>query len=162
MKQAWNAAQTRRWHTNADLSHTNDPVGAHSARVAVLALLLQPGLSRAALVAALTHDLGEYKVGDFPAPFKWANPEIADTLKEQEAAAVADMGFVLETLTDDEAALIKLCDMLDAWLWMQHHVPHIAGRKDWANMQWVIAKLARDLGHEFAVLEVMGVNLGPA
>lgn len=160
MIDAWKAALSRRWHTNADLAHTVDPVAAHGARVAVLAMLIDPNLSGGAIRVAVLHDWGEYRVGDFPAPFKWDNPDIAEILAAKEADAIEAMGLSLPQLSDDEAALIKMCDMLDSWLWCKQHRPDLMRREDWRELGWVIANMAEDRGCAATVLRVMGVVHG--
>lgn len=66
MLKQWYATFTRRWHTSPHLSHTVDPVGYHSGRMAVLALTLFHDCSRALLAAIAAHDLGESVTGDVP------------------------------------------------------------------------------------------------
>ena len=63
----WRATFVRRWHRNPDLADTNDPIGGHSARVALLLLNYWPLSSIFAITHALTHDLGEAYAGDVPA-----------------------------------------------------------------------------------------------
>ena len=154
----WKASLTRRWHTNADLSHTCDPTGGHGARVALLALRIKPDLGAAAIIHALTHDLGEYKVGDFPAPFKWANPELAEQIAVMEQAHVDAMGFGGLDVSPEDRALVDLCDRLDAWLWARHHAPHVVEREDWKGLIADVFEKARTAGIDVEVHEIVGAS----
>ena len=70
----YNAGAVRRWHTNPHMAHVVDTIDGHSGRVAKMILLLHPAPSMALIRAALTHDDGEYAVGDIPGPAKSALP----------------------------------------------------------------------------------------
>lgn len=142
---AWRAGRVRRWHTNPHLSRTDDYVDGHAARVAVIAMTLYPEISRDGIIFALTHDHGEHAVGDMSYMVKIAKPEIAAELEEMEDSERAEMGF--GSLEDEkERKIVKLSDWLDAWLWMFHHEPHLAGRKDWAQQLSAAMSMANDVG----------------
>ena len=101
----------KRFHTTVRLQE--ETIGHHSANVAAIILRLDPLCSRDLLVAALMHDIAEAYTGDVPAPFKWDYPDIAKGLKEGERSYVRDQYIPNPTLTDAEALLLKLADMLD-------------------------------------------------
>ncbi len=146
----WLATFTRRWHTNPDLCHTVDPVGAHSARMGVLALQIWgAGASRDLLMACLCHDLGESVVGDMPATAKH-DPRLAGPLGIAEDRALAAMGLAFD-LSADDARRLKFLDRLDAYHWAAHHAPHVLARDDWrASLAWLVSE--RDsLGVEVAL-----------
>jgi hypothetical protein len=44
-------------------------------------------------------------------------------------------GFDIPNLTDREKRMLKLCDHLDAWLWMMRHARHLAKREDWIEQK---------------------------
>lgn len=77
-----NGGETNRFHTIPTLF--NQRVDSHSFNVAMLVALMAQdadpkegeGLSVPLLMAALTHDLSEHKVGDLPAPTKRAMPQV--------------------------------------------------------------------------------------
>lgn len=141
----WRAGRVRRWHTNPHLAKTDDYVDGHSARVAVLALTLQPSLSRDAIIYAITHDHGEYAVGDMSYMVKISNPKIADTLADMEDDARHALGFGgLDH--PEEMKVVKLADWLDAWLWMIHHEPHLCAREDWMQQLSRATTIAAELG----------------
>lgn len=141
----WRAGRVRRWHTNPHLSKTDDFIDGHSARVATLALTLSPSLSRDAIVYGLTHDHGEFAVGDMSYMVKSRYPELADSLDAMENEARAGLGF--GALPDgDEMKVVKLADWLDAWLWMAHHEPQLCARSDWLSQLSDAMRLAAELG----------------
>lgn len=129
----WRASFTRRWHANADLCDTDDPVSGHQCRVALLMLAFEPEVSREALIAALTHDQGEMEIGDMAAPFKVSNPEVAVTINTAETWKRHEQGLPDCDLPIYEVTLIKFCDRLDAYLWMLRHRPQLEGRVDWQD-----------------------------
>jgi len=128
---AWRASFTRRWHSNPDLCDTVDPDSGHQCRVALLVLTLWPSAGRELIVAAITHDQGEAGPGDMSLGTKTANPELRAMVAELEAAEIEAQGLPDLALTEEERAMLKLCDRLDSYLWMLHHMPHLARRTDW-------------------------------
>jgi len=135
--QAWLATFTRRWHANPDMCHTIDPVGAHSARMGVLALqLFGAGASRELLAACLCHDLGEHMTGDVAWPAK-QDPELGAALDRIEEAALVSMGMAYD-LPPSDARRLKYLDRLDAYLWTQYHRPDILCRDGWPEaLAWL-------------------------
>ena len=131
----WLAGFTHRWHTHPNLSVTADRTDGHSARVAILVLLMKPDASAALLRTAITHDLGEAVAGgDVSYPFKQAFPDINQKLEQMEALALAGMGLTLPDLTEEETRIFNLCDRLDAYLWALHHIPLIVlTHSGWTN-----------------------------
>jgi hypothetical protein len=132
---AWRASMTRRWHTNPDLCDTHDTDAGHQGRVALLVLSLFPDASRALLAHAITHDQGEAAVGDISYDAKRRFRAVAEMCAEAEAAEIEAQGFRLPNLTERETRMLKLCDHLDAWLWMMRHARHLAGRDDWIDQR---------------------------
>lgn len=106
------ALNVRRYHQIP--THEIDTVGKHSAGVALFCMIIDPGCSRNVLAHALVHDLGEIVTGDIPSPAKKAMPiGVRVAIKAMENKAIEEMGFNLPELTDSEARLIKVADMLD-------------------------------------------------
>lgn len=140
----WRATFVRRWHRNPDLADTNDPIGGHSARVALLLLNYWPMSSVFAITHALTHDLGEAYAGDVPGNIKRQHPELAGALEEVEALGAKMMGVADPNCTAREMAQVNLCDKLDAYLWMRHHKPGLANDPDWqASREWLLDEADR-------------------
>jgi hypothetical protein len=130
LHRTWRATFTRRWHTNSDLCHTHDPVGAHSARVALILWTLWPDSPRDLILAALTHDLAESVVGDLPPAGKsmLANAATAERL------IATQNGWHVPT---DHAARLTFADKLDAYMWAMHHRAPDNG--EWADArEWLI------------------------
>jgi len=139
----WQATRVRRWHTNPALTASDDPVGAHSARMMILALYFKPDFSRNGMITILQHDLAEIITGDVPYPVKASNPAFNEALVIADDAANKELGVLPFLLTPREASLIKLVDRLDAWFWMQSHTtdPH----KRWGDYEHDMAKAAEAL-----------------
>ena len=144
MMTQWRATFVRRWHRNPDLADTNDPISGHSARVALLLLNYWPMSSVFAITHALTHDLGEAYAGDVPATIKSDHPELAKELEKVEALGAKMMGIENPNCTAIEVAQVNFCDKLDAYLWMRHHRPQLAGTPDWqASREWLLSEADR-------------------
>lgn len=144
---AWRAGMTRRWHSNPDLCDTVDPDCAHQGRVALLALLLFPAeASRALLIHAIAHDQGEAGPGDISYDAKKASPALREESMRLEAEEIAAQGIDLPPLTDRENKIVKLCDWLDAWLWMMRHARHLNKRGDWLAQRGAMMLDAAELG----------------
>ena len=110
------AAGVARYHT-ARLIH-GESVGEHSFNVCNLILLMTNGeASRALLIAALTHDMGEPAVGDVPSPIKKMMPDTVKVIMNcMEEAAVRVIHPHTPTISDVEKKLLKLADNLDGLL----------------------------------------------
>lgn len=143
---AWRASHVRRWHSNPDLCDTHDTDAAHQGRVALLILSLFPDASRALLCRAITHDQGEVAVGDISYEAKRRVPTLAEIAAEEEAREIREQGLKFADLTDKEKRILKMCDHLDAWLWMQRHARHLAKRSDWSAQLKMIVAEAVSLG----------------
>lgn len=157
---AWRAGFTRRWHTNFDLCDTVDCDAGHQGRVAILVLSLFPKASRELLIMALVHDQGEVAVGDLPYATKRANPALANMAHELESAEIFAQGLPDYTLSNAGQKALKLCDNLDAWLWMIRHKPRLVGHSDWVKMLIDMRAQASQLGvkDEVAALTTAAVE----
>lgn len=138
-----------RWHTHHLLSETVDPIDGHQGRVAVMLLAIKPDVPRSTLVAALTHDLGERAVGDISRTVKRRRPEIAKAaaeIEEEEVERLFGGEIPYPPMSADQVSLLKLADLLDAYLWMIHHRPGIRFRAGWPEMRAFLEELADTLG----------------
>lgn len=87
-------------------------VSEHSHGVAViLCFITEPSVNL--LKAALFHDLNEKRVGDMPAPIKWANPKIQEFLDEAGKKADKELEISVK-LSAVEETLLKIADYLEA------------------------------------------------
>lgn len=147
VRRIWRASFTHRWHTNYDLCDTRDPVHGHQGRVVLLVLGLFPQASRQLLVAAATHDQGECKAGDGPYDAKKEYPGYKEILDTIEADELYDQGLDYQAdLWPEDKDRLRLCDWLDAWLWMMRHARHLYARSDWQAQLRDTRRLAETLG----------------
>lgn len=92
-------------------------VGQHSFNMLTLAYQIVPAneLTQELIKAIVAHDLAERMVGDMPAPFKWAMPEVDSALHQTEQGILeaVDMGM---TLIPSEQRWLKALDRIELWL----------------------------------------------
>jgi 5'-deoxynucleotidase YfbR-like HD superfamily hydrolase len=112
---AHRGGMVRRFHCHV-LQHPEN-VGEHSHMVACLvAVYFQFRPSAQALMAALAHDLPEYKLGDIPSPVKRAMPGLSEAFEQAEAQVFKDHGWPEFPLTDEEQEVLKLADALSGYM----------------------------------------------
>lgn len=142
------AGRTYRWHANADLCDSVDPVDGHAARVARIILALHPAPSIDLITAALTHDDGEQGVGDMTGPAKRDNLVLAEALARAERRARRALWHgdpaALETSLDQ--LWLDFADGLDAYMWAAWHRPAVLERGDWRAMRRWLEETALSLG----------------
>lgn len=125
-----NGAETKRYHTWPTLREQT--VGAHSFSVAMLVALIAQGadphggegLTLPLIMAALTHDLAEHKLGDLPAPAKRSLPALANGMSFRAHWGVMEVELLKGVNLDWEGMLgpqqlrwLKLADSMDGALW---------------------------------------------
>jgi len=101
----------RRFHTRERIRE--ETVGHHSANVCAILLYLNPEIPRTCLVYALMHDWPEHFTGDVPAPAKWADEDLSNSIQRLEGMFWQDLGAYPPEITEDEKMYLKLADMLD-------------------------------------------------
>ena len=143
---AWRASFTRRWHSNPDLCDTVDPISSHQGRTALLLVSLFPDCSFELLRAALIHDQAEVRTGDLPYDVKRDCPGAMDILRVAEVREMEDQNLDFPELPEPDQRRLKLCDRLDAWLWMMRHARHLSARRDWKKQHGEMLALALSLG----------------
>lgn len=96
--------------------HGSYSVAEHSWGVAQIILCFVESPRPQLIRAALNHDVPEKWIGDLPAPFLWANPQIHELmrLKEAEVSNKLEIGY---TLTSEEERWLSLADGLEFLLW---------------------------------------------
>lgn len=151
---AWRASFTRRWHQNPDLCDTVDPISGHQGRVALLLLTLFPNASRELIIAAVTHDQGEQASGDLAFDTKADLGPLYAPLRDVEHRERDAQGFV-PNIANCETRILKLCDRLDAWLWMMRHHPGLDDRPDWSRQREEMVQVAIDLDVDEPVMELI-------
>jgi 5'-deoxynucleotidase YfbR-like HD superfamily hydrolase len=108
----YNGGVSKRFHTCPTLTEQN--IAEHSFGVAWLCeLLTDKKASKALIMAALSHDLAEWQVGDVPAPTK-RQLQLTERLHEFEMnhLKVVEM-YYEDELDDNEKRILKLADYLD-------------------------------------------------
>lgn len=128
---AWTASFVRRWHTQPLLSDTNDFNSGHQQRTTLLLLLFFPNSTRRAIIDCIIHDQGEDDSGDMAHPAKRKFPEIRDMIAEVEDASIVLQGLPRPDINDVELKRRKWVDLLDSYLWMLKHKPHMRHRPEW-------------------------------
>jgi len=144
-----NDTSPRRWHCNADprLRDSLDTIEAHQARVMGLCHSLAAATGYALdgsdlLAAALHHDEAERVLGDMPGPAKERFPALAAAYAKAELSILTDMGYTW-SLTRHEAAMLSLCDKLDAFMWARHC--GAADTPEWQVAEYALFRRAEDL-----------------
>ena len=129
----WLATFVKRWHTHPVLCETHDAVAAHSGRMGVLALDFF-GPDAGLLAACLTHDLGEYVTGDAPFGSPCKDNNIENVFRDS-----------IRMLYPGGDRL-KFLDLLDSYLWAQHHAPNVVKQPDWRKQLLTIIEMADSFG----------------
>jgi len=142
---AWTAGFVRRWHTQPQLVDSNDPDSGHQHRCTILLLLFWPNSSRASIIDTLVHDQGECDVGDMARPAKQSNPQVRNLLEEIEKVSILKQGFQLNDITNEELLRRKFVDLLDSYVWMLRHKPHMHKFSEWEEQRDLLDKWASDL-----------------
>jgi hypothetical protein len=150
----WASGFVRRWHVNAVMSRYDDYVCAHQGRCGQLVIDIFPDHSLNLLRAAVTHDMGEFVVGDLPAPFKRVGGAVVQQHAEIECrvrrAYQVDFG-----LTDDDERRLKFIDGLDAYLFVCLREPREITRSGWPNVRLWLERVAHELGVSAVLSELM-------
>jgi 5'-deoxynucleotidase len=145
----------QRYHTNPEMAHLGQTNAQHQWGVAVLLFSLFGDRANTALIwEALHHDCGEAGTADMSAPNKRRHPWLARANAEAEAEERVWMGAPVAVLTDDEAAILKLCDGLEAWLYARVRFPWVLTGDGWPEMRLDLLREADRLG---VGLEVEGL-----
>jgi 5'-deoxynucleotidase YfbR-like HD superfamily hydrolase len=97
-------------HTGID-KQTN---AAHQWGVAVVVAKIAPHCRKELLLAALTHDTGEFLSGDCPFNVKAASPVVKAVFDEMESNWRSEMGVNWEhILTSEEKVILKMADYIE-------------------------------------------------
>lgn len=148
--QLWRSGFVNRWHSHHShaLRNSQDTTGGHGYRVALLLKSLNPEADANLILFALTHDAQESVTGDIPHGMK-RHYMFNVFLKEQERDAADEME--LPVVDEDDEIWIKLCDKLDAYLWVMSVEPSLIDTPDWDDEYERIMQMAEELGVEDAV-----------
>jgi hypothetical protein len=128
------AGRARRWHRHPVMADHDDRLDAHQGRVARIAKALFPD-DHMLISAALEHDDGESATGDVPNPVKQRLPAVArEALDAMEVLAIREIwGRSNSDAPWCDPARLKLCDKLDAIMWVASKEPHLLRETGWQN-----------------------------
>jgi hypothetical protein len=132
----------RRWHSNPDLCHIVDPIGAHSARMMAQAMTYWPDTSREMLLAILYHDAHEDILGDIPAN---APVEMRATRDKLAFGIDYENGWAFE-ITPLERRRLKFLDRLDAHRVAMRACHWLQRRQEWRESGTWLDSEAEALG----------------
>jgi len=138
----WKSGDVNRWHANADyrLRNSCDTNAAHSFRVMMLMDRLFPDASKDELRQAMYHDTPEVVTGDTPHTTK---AEYGDPMKQIESAVRTRFD-----IPEPGSKKVKLCDSIDAIMWMKNVAPDLRDRNDWIAHRNKTFAIAREFGSE--------------
>lgn len=126
----------QRYATCPEMAWTGQTDGQHQWDVAILLLgLFGDRVNMPLLWEALHHDAGEMGVCDMGAPNKQRYPKLAAEIAEAEANERAGMGIPETVLDEEETAMLKLCDGLEAWLYARVRTPWVLTGDGWPEMR---------------------------
>lgn len=144
----YDACRVRRWHTNPELSCTDDYIDGHSGRVTRYILKLHPCPSRQLIIAALIHDDGEHGIGDIAQPAKVMlrqfEPVAMARLDACEEDALAEIWDAFPDLTAMETQWLRFADRLDAYIWAAKHGARM-DRNGWPEDRQALHDMANNL-----------------
>lgn len=146
----WGSGFVNRWHSHPDprLRNSGDTTAAHAQRVAILLSQLpsMAHLTHDDMLEAIIHDAPECYTGDVPYR---AKRDLQVSTDDAEDAWWKELGF------DDfyPSPLLKLCDQLDAILFVKHVAPDLLLRPDWQDcinhaIGWATTLGVRDIVEE--------------
>lgn len=107
------AGTVKRYHTVPTLGEQT--LAAHQWGTAMILAYILPGASREALMAALVHDVPEWKYGDTPSPAKRLSEDLRQAMDAAEQSELTRLGLQQNLFKKEEEAL-KQADLLEL-LW---------------------------------------------
>ncbi len=132
----------RRWHSNPDLCHIVDPIGAHSARMMAQAMTYWPDTSRNMLLAILYHDAPEGPLGDPP----FDAPEELKAIHAKLSFELAYANGWAFDITPLERRRLKFLDRLDAHRVAMRVCPWLEHDSEWWESERWLDSEAEALG----------------
>lgn len=149
IREVMRAGFVTRWHSNPDMAWTGQTNAEHSYGVAVLAIGLFPD-DVELLRAAILHDAPESGVGDLSGKSKRDNPDLKAAYDAVEARRCEEFGISWES-----SQRLKLCDQLEAYLYVAHRNPRLLKTDDWPRVRKSIWDNAVWYGVELQVLALL-------
>lgn len=125
------SGHVRRWHQNPDMCDCGEKNAQHQWETTLIALTIEPTLTAAEIIHALTHDAGEMRAGDLSFDFKRDNPLIASAHGEYEHGCRLELVRGLGPIRATAINVIKAADILAARHTMLRHEPWLRHRSEW-------------------------------
>jgi len=101
---------------------------------------------------AILHDAPEVVTGDCPGPTKEKDLRLAANLRYTESVWWEDIGI---KPLPDTPALVRLCDKLDAYLFVKAHAPDLLSTPEWVKVKSRLCLLSDTLGCGAVVQELL-------
>lgn len=138
----------QRYHSNPEMAHLGQTNGHHQWGVTVLLFgIFGDRVDNMALVwEALHHDTGEMGAADVSYPAKRRHPDLAAAAADAEANERIAMGVGSAYLTEDETAMLKLCDRLESYLFTRVRAPWLLQEDGWPTLRLDCIREAWRLG----------------
>lgn len=163
IKTLWASGFVNRWHSHPDprLRNAQDTTAAHSQRVAILVMMLGPVADTEErqsnvfhdLRAALLHDAPECFTGDVPAGAKRYQEVLEGDILPLALENLESVWWETTGLPDVFISpLVKLCDLLDAIMFVRHVAPDLLEREDWRTDISKAYGQAATLGFDLSVI----------
>jgi hypothetical protein len=147
LKQVYRSGFVQRYGTNPEMAWTGQTDGQHAWGVAILLLgLFGDRVDVVTVWEALHHDCGEMGTVDMSAPNRRRYPELARAVSEAEREERAWLGIPETFLTGEQAAMLKLCDGIESWLFAQVRTPWVLNGDGWPKMRLDLLREAERLG----------------
>jgi len=107
------AGAVKRYHTVSTIGEQT--LATHQWGTAMILAYILPGASREALMAALVHDVPEWKYGDTPSPAKRLSADLRKVMEAAEQEELARLSLQ-QNLVEKEEDALKQADLLEL-LW---------------------------------------------
>lgn len=155
-EQQFYAGDVRRWHASQvpELRDCGDTIQSHQMRCVGLVSRLVKAPARTLIEATRFHDQPEVILGDPPFTVKRDYWMLRDTWNIAEARVIKHYN-VPQPATPTEREIVKLVDLLDAYMIVQKFAPHILDEPDWQEQHEEISRRARALDMLRGVLDII-------
>ena len=151
----YRSGHVQRYHQNPSLAWLGQTNAAHQWGVAMLLRELFPLASGSLMRETLYHDAGEMGACDASSPAKTAHPEMAKAIARAEETERWQMGIALGGLTPKEEQILRLCDRLEALLFVATRAPWVLETGDWPEARQEVFAMAEELGVGDKVSELL-------
>ena len=155
-EQQFYTADVNRWHASQvpELRDCGDTIQSHQVRCVWLVKRLITAPDRTLIEATRWHDQPEVILGDMPFLTKRDYTSLAAAWEFVETAVI-EFYYVPQLTTQTERDMVKLVDLLDAYMIVQKFAPFILDEPDWQEQHEEISRRARALDMLRGVLDII-------